>query len=232
MPVQENDKLIQQQALFSRIASRYDLVNHIMTGWQDNRWRRFAVKKLQLPANPKVLDIGSGNGQIVNEIYRQFPDASCVAADLTLEMMKIGKSRHENGQTTWVSSDAGNLSFQESSFDGVISGFLIRNLADISSGFQSQYRILKSGGRIAVLDTSRPPNHILAPVIRFYMKKAIPIIGGLIAGDRTAYQYLNDSTLGFLRAQEVAEVMKETGFRDVNYRQFAFGMISVHWGRK
>ena len=168
---QEDNKLLQQQDLFSRIATRYDLVNHLMTGWQDNRWRRFAVKKLGLP-------------------------------------------------------------FQEGIFDGVISGFLIRNLGDIMVGLKNQYRILKTGGRIAILDTTKPPNHFLAPIIRFYMTNIIPIIGGIFTGNKKAYGYLNKSTQGFLRAEELAAYLAAAGFKKVAYQQFAFGMITVHWGEK
>ena len=85
-------------------------------------------------------------------------------------------------------------------FDGVISGFLVRNLGDILGGLQNQYRILKTGGRIAILDTTKPSNHFLAPIIRFYMKNIIPIIGGLFTGNKEAYSYLNKSTEGFLLA--------------------------------
>jgi demethylmenaquinone methyltransferase/2-methoxy-6-polyprenyl-1,4-benzoquinol methylase len=222
----------QQQSLFSAIAREYDLVNHIMTGWQDNRWRRYVVKQLQLPANALVLDIGSGNGQIVDEINRHYSDCTCIAADLTREMMVIGRQRSSQTKSPWVVADTGCLPFTEGSFHGVISGFLIRNLEDVSQGLKNQYRVLRPGGRIAVLDTSRPPDNILAPVIRIYMKKVIPFIGGLITGNRSAYQYLNDSTVGFLSAEELAAALEIAGFRDVGYRQFAFGMISVLWGVK
>jgi len=229
---QEDTKLLQQQALFSRIASRYDLVNHLITGWQDNRWRRFAVKKLELPPSAKLLDIGSGNGQIVQEVGRQYPDCMCVAADLTLAMMAVGQGNNFPVQANWTTADAGLLPFQEGIFDGVISGFLIRNLGDIMVGLKNQYRILKTGGRIAILDTTKPPNHFLAPIIRFYMTNIIPIIGGIFTGNKKTYGYLNKSTQGFLRAEELAAYLAAAGFKKVAYQQLAFGMITVHWGEK
>ena len=122
---QEDNKLLQQQDLFSRIAARYDLVNHLMTGWQDKRWRRFSVKKLELPQSASLLDIGSGNGQIILEAGRQYPDCICVAADLTLAMLAIGQRKKFPIQPNWIAADAGLLPFQEGIFDGVISGFLV-----------------------------------------------------------------------------------------------------------
>lgn len=225
-------KLLQQQDLFSRIASRYDLVNHLMTGWQDNRWRRIAVKQLKLPPASRLLDIGSGNGQIVREAGRQYPDCTCVAADLTLAMITVGQRNEFPIQVHWTAADAGLLPFLEGIFDGVISAFLVRNLGDIMAGLKNQYRILKSGGRIAILDTTKPPNHFLAPIIRFYMKTIIPIIGGLLTGNKEGYEYLNSSTQGFLRAEELAAYLAAAGFKKVAYQQLAFGMITVHWGEK
>lgn len=229
---QEGDFLSQQKNLFSRIARQYDLVNHIMTGWQDNRWRKFTVGQLKIPPSALVLDIGSGNGQLIEEISRQYPGCQSVAADLTLAMMEIGRERIPPALADWTAADAANLPFQDEKFDGVISGFLIRNLADIFQGLKSQYRVLKPGGRIAILDTTKPSNHVLAPMIRFYMTKIIPAIGGLITNNKEAYAYLNDSTEGFLRAEELAATLAAVGFRKVTYRQFAFGMITVHWGVK
>lgn len=228
----KENKLDQQRDLFTRIARQYDLINHLMTGWQDNRWRREAVKQLQLPPAGTLLDIGSGNGQIVQEAVRQYPDCQCVAADITQAMMTIGQQKTLDLGIHWSAADSVNLPFPEGTFDGVISGFLIRNLEDIYQGLMDQYRVLKPGGRIAVLDTTKPPKHLLAPLIRFYMTRVIPALGGLLTGYREAYTYLKDSTAGFLRAEELAAYLAAVGFKKVAYQQFTLGMITVHWGVK
>jgi demethylmenaquinone methyltransferase/2-methoxy-6-polyprenyl-1,4-benzoquinol methylase len=226
------DHLIQQDELFSRIASRYDLMNHLMTGWQDIRWRRFAVQQLELNPSARLLDIGSGNGQLLNEANRQFPDCQSVGADLTQAMLEKGKTHSAANNTSWARADSENLPFDENSFDGVISGFLVRNLHDLFQGLQEQYRVLKPGGRIAVLDTSRPPQGMLRPLIRFYLNQVIPILGGLFTGQKSAYSYLSSSTENFLSAGELAVYLAAAGFKKVAYRQFNLGMIAVHWGVK
>lgn len=229
---QEKKKLLQQQDLFSRIATRYDLVNHLLTGLQDIRWRRFAVKMLKLPPSSLLLDIGSGNGQIVLEAERQYPDSTFVAADLTLEMMAVGQGKNIPFQANWTAADASYLPFGEGVFDGVISGFLIRNLEDISAGLKNQFRILKTGGRIAILEITKLPDHFLGSVIRYYMTKIIPIIGGAFTGNKKAYGYLNQSTQGFLQAEDLTAYLACTRFKKVTYRQFALGLITVYRGEK
>jgi len=229
---QDPEFLFQQQELFTRISQRYDLANHIMTGWQDNRWRRYAIKKLQLPPSAQLLDIGSGNGQLVQQTLELHPDSNPIAADLTQTMIEVGQLRDKTNQINWTLSDSACLPFPDLYFDAVISGFLLRNLSDIIQGLQEQYRVLKPGGRIAVLDTSKPPPHLLSPLIRLYMKRIMPAIGGLLSGYKKAYTYLNHSTEGFLRAEELAAYLAAVGFKEVAYKQFAFGVIAVHWGRK
>jgi demethylmenaquinone methyltransferase/2-methoxy-6-polyprenyl-1,4-benzoquinol methylase len=225
-------KLDQQRDLFTRIAPQYDLINHVMTGWQDVRWRKAAVEQLQLPPSSLLLDIGSGNGQIIQEAVRQYPDCQCIAADLTQAMMIIGQEKTLDLNACWSTADTAYLPFPESTFDGVISGFLVRNLEDLYQGLMDQYRVLKPGGRIVVLDTSKPPTSLLAPLIRLYMTKVIPAIGGFLTGYKEAYTYLNDSTVGFLRAEELVVYLAAVGFKKVAYQQFTFGMITVLWGEK
>ena len=226
------DFLDRQQELFTRIADRYDLINHLMTGWQDIRWRRYAVGKLGLTRSARLLDVGSGNGQIVQEVFRQYPDCQPVAADLTQAMITIGKQRTEGIPALWARADSALLPFASDSFNAVISAFLVRNLSDILQGLREQHRVLKPDGRIAVLDTSRPPRHPLAPLIRLYMNRVIPALGGLLTGYKAAYIYLNDSTEGFLHAEELAACLEAAGFKEVGYRQFGLGLISVLWGKK
>lgn len=229
---QDPDYPDQQQELFTRITRRYNFINHIMTGWQDNRWRRFAIKQLQLPPAAQLLDIGSGNGQLVQETLRLHPDCRPAAADLTQSMLEVGRLRDKTDKILWVRSNSAHLPFDDLSFDGVISGFLLRNLSDIFQGLTEQYRVLKPGGKIAVLDTSKPPQHLLSPLIGIYMKKMMPALGGFISGHKQAYKYSNRSTEEFLRVEELAAYLAAAGFKNVTYRKFAYGVIAVHRGAK
>ena len=220
------------QAMFGRIASRYDLMNRLMTAGQDMRWRRFMVEILNLPPDAEVLDIATGTGDIAFEIRKQVPKATIIAADFALPMMQVGKRRPMGSEVTWSAADALNMPFGDTQFDAVVSGYLFRNVPDVSRALQEQVRILKPGGRIATLDTTPPPDNALKPFIVSYLKYGIPTLGKLIAPDPEAYAYLPASTLRFKHPSELADLMREAGFVDVQYRRFMFGTMAVHWGMK
>ena len=226
------DFLKQQQAMFTRIARRYDLMNHLMSGWQDNTWRRFTIKQLSLPDSGRLLDLGSGTGMLALEVYKQFPGSQIIAGDLTIPMMETGRDRNPQTRLDWIAVDGYDLPFPSNSLDGVVSSFLMRNLSDIYKGLSEQFRVLKQGGKIALLDTTRRPKNFFSPLIRFYMDKLIPILSGLITGDKEAYVYLYESTEGFLRAEELAAYLAAVGFKKVLLTRFMFGMVAVHWGEK
>lgn len=226
------DFLKQQQAMFTRIARRYDMMNHLMSGWQDNAWRRFTIKQLSLPNSGRLLDLGSGTGMLALEANKHFPGSQIIAGDLTIPMMKTGRDRNPQNNLDWIAVDGYDLPFPSNSLDGVVSSFLVRNLSDIYKGLTEQYRVLKPGGKIAVLDTTRRPKNFLSPLIRFYMYKLVPILSGLITGDQEAYTYLYESTEGFLRAEELAAYLAAVGYKKVLFTRFMFGMVAVHWGEK
>ena len=217
------------QNMFTRIARRYDLMNRLMTGGQDVRWRKQVIKLAQLKPNARLLDLGTGTGDLAREALGQFPQARVTAADFTLEMMRVGQRR---GPLDFSSADALCLPFRDSLFDAVVSGFLMRNVIDLQKALQEQYRVLKNGGRIVILDTTRPRKNILSPFIWLHMHLVIPTLGRLLTGASEAYRYLPESTEEFLTAEDLAARMASAGFRNINYRRTMFGTIAIHWGVK
>jgi len=217
------------QNMFTLIARRYDLMNRLMTGGQDIRWRRRVIELAQLDNNSFLLDIGTGTGDLAREALVQFPQAKVIAADFTLEMMHVGQ-RH--GSLNFSLADALCLPFHDSSFDAVVSGFLTRNVIDLQTALQEQYRVLGNGGRIVILDTTRPKKNILSPFVWLHMHVIIPILGGLLTGAREAYRYLPETTEGFVTAEEMSSYMISVGFRKVSFQRLMFGTIAIHWGEK
>jgi len=219
------------QRMFAGIAPRYDLMNRLMTGGMDVRWRVEVIRQARLQAGQALLDLGAGTGDLAREALKQVPTARVLAADFTIEMMLTGRSHYEQPQD-WSGADALNLPFPEQSFDAVVSGFLMRNVVDVPKALAEQYRVLKPGGRLVVLDTTRPQQNLLSPFIRFHMRKVIPWLGGLLSGDRSAYTYLPETSENFLLAEDLLERICEAGFREAGFRRLNFGTVAIHWAER
>jgi demethylmenaquinone methyltransferase/2-methoxy-6-polyprenyl-1,4-benzoquinol methylase len=220
------------QEMFSRISRRYDLMNRLMTGGQDVRWRREVIRRARLPEAGSLLDLGAGTGDLALEALRQSPQCLPVAADFTLEMMRAGKRRPDAFRISWVSADALSLPFPASEFDAVVSGFLLRNVSDLNRALTEQHRVLRPGGWIVSLDTTRPARTIFSPLIKLQLHWIIPTLGWLVTGQREAYRYLPDSTEGFMLAEQLAARLATCGFREVGFRRLMLGTAAIHWGKK
>ncbi|MEW6400708.1 MAG: ubiquinone/menaquinone biosynthesis methyltransferase [Chloroflexota bacterium] len=217
------------QSMFAKIAHRYDLMNRLMTGGQDVRWRKEVIQRAHLRPNASLLDLGTGTGDLAREALLQEPRAKVTAADFTIEMMRVG---NKNGNLRWSAADALNLPFREKTFDAVVSGFLMRNVTDVQQALKEQFRALKPGGKIVILDTTRPKKTPLSPFIWLHMHVVIPTLGGLLSGMRDAYNYLPNSTEGFLTAEQLASRMIAVGFKKADFKRLMFGTIAIHWGEK
>jgi len=217
------------QNMFTQIAKRYDLMNRLMTGFQDVRWRKQVVRLARLTKDASLLDLGTGTGDLAREALMQFPQAKVIAADFTLEMMRVGQ---KTNPLNFSCADALRLPFNDSTFDAVISGFLMRNVIDLQKGIEEQFRVLKNGGRIVILDTTRPKKNILSPFIWIHMHFIIPTLGGLLTGAREAYNYLPDTTENFVTAEDLSSRMVKAGFKNINFQRLMFGTIAIHWGEK
>lgn len=223
------------RAMFDRVAERYDLLNRIISGGQDMRWRRFAVEAAALPAGGALLDIAAGTGDIAFEALKRSPSANVAAADFSLGMMRVGRRRQPFGQkVAWTGADALALPYANESFDAVVSAYLMRNVSDIPQALAEQRRILKRGGRVVILDTSPPPENALKPIILLHLKVGVPLLGRLIGGAAVAdaYRYLPESTQTFKTPQELKSLVESAGFDDVCIRSFMFGAMALHWGVK
>ena len=223
------------QAMFDRIAGRYDLINRLISGGQDLKWRRMLVELAALPEHGRLLDIAAGTGDIAFEALKQSPGAQVVGADFALNMLQVGRRRRPYGRrVAWSGADALRLPFADRSFDAVASGYLMRNVVDIPRALAEQRRVLKPGGRILILDTSPPPDNALKPLIMLHLRYGIPLIGRLVAGADAAdaYRYLPESTAAFKTPAELAQLVEAAGFAQARYRTLMFGTMALHWAIK
>lgn len=217
------------QQMFTRIAHRYDLMNRLMTAGQDIEWRKAVIRQARLEPNSRLLDLGSGTGDLAREAIAQQPGVEVVAADFTLEMMRVGD---RNGSLPWSAADALHLPFPDKTFDAIVSGFLMRNVGDVQEALKEQYRTLKPGGRVVILDTTKPKPNLLSPFIWLHMHFLIPLLGRILSGFGEAYNYLPDSTEGFLTAEELTARMAAVSFKRINFERLMLGTIAIHWGEK
>lgn len=220
------------RGIFGRIAPRYDLMNRLMTFGQDQRWRREVIRRAGLIPTGRLLDLGAGTGDLAREALRQSPGARVTAADFTLEMMQVGQKRPASGALTWAAADALHLPFAAASFTSLVSGYLLRNVADLDQALAEQLRVIKPGGWMVTLDTTRPVRNLLSPFIYIHMHFIIPLLGTLLTGQRDAYTYLPDTSENFLSAEALADRLRAAGFEQVGFHRFNFGTMAIHWGRK
>ena len=215
--------------IFRRIAGNYDRMNHLMTAGQDRRWRQEAIRRLQLIPGQHLLDLGAGTGDLAREALKQQSQSKVAAADFTLPMMLAGQQR---GSLPFVAADGLKLPFAEDTFDGVVSGFLLRNVGNLDKALSEQLRVLRVGGHLVILETTKPRRNLLTPFIWLHMHLIIPLLGGLVSGFREAYQYLPNSSEQFLSAEELAARLSAAGFSQVGFRRLMFGTIAIHWAIK
>jgi demethylmenaquinone methyltransferase/2-methoxy-6-polyprenyl-1,4-benzoquinol methylase len=216
------------RGMFTRIASRYDLMNRIMTFGQDSRWRKKVVRNLSPEPDRIYLDVGAGTGDLSLEIAKQSPKSYVVAADLTYEMLIAGKITADQTRIFRVVADAQALPFPVDIFSGVVSGYLFRNVPDISLAIQEQKRVTSDGAKIISLDTTPPDRNLLYPFIFMYLKWIIPLLGMLIVNDRQAYDYLPESTRKHVTAEELARLMQSAGLIHVFWQKLMFGTMAIH----
>jgi demethylmenaquinone methyltransferase/2-methoxy-6-polyprenyl-1,4-benzoquinol methylase len=217
--------------MFARIARRYDLMNRLMTFGQDVRWRREVIRRAGLRRGARLLDLGSGTGDLAFEALRQRRGAHITCVDFTPEMMELGRQREGADRLGWTTADAHRLPFSSQTFDAVVSGFLLRNVSDLDQTLAEQVRVLKPGGRLIALDTAPPMEGPLRPLLRFHLHRVIPALGLLVTGDAEAYNYLPDSTEQFLAPENLTEKMRAAGLQDVGFTRKMLGTVAICWGR-
>ena len=220
--------------MFATIASRYDLLNHLLSGNVDRRWRRVVAHRLRdvfpQPSKVAILDLACGTGDLAQTLF-ETTGARVVASDFCRPMLSIAAGKVDK-KIAFVEGDALRLPFSDFSFDVVTIGFGLRNFASVEQGLAEVRRVLKPGGWLAVLEFSKPVNPVIRPLFGFYFSRILPLMGGLISGSPGAYSYLPDSVKRFPDQQELADLIEQAGFSQVRYENLTGGIAALHFGRR
>jgi demethylmenaquinone methyltransferase/2-methoxy-6-polyprenyl-1,4-benzoquinol methylase len=224
------------QEMFSTIAPRYDLLNHVLSLNIDRLWwRRTARRFAGILARPdaQVLDLCCGTGDMAFALQRQAGSAGARiwGADFAHPMLERAVRKSQGQSPRWVEADALNLPFPDESFDLVTSAFGFRNLADYDAGLREIVRMLRPGGELGVLECSEPDG-VVGKLYGVYFRRVLPVVGGLISGSRSAYAYLPASVGRFPSPSELRERMRVAGFREAAWTPYTFGTAGLYWGKK
>ena len=209
--------------MFDRIAPVYDAMNRVMTAGLDGRWRRETAAAVVSPGD-RVLDACCGTGDLA--LAGLQAGGRVTGLDFSERMLE--RARRKSSEVEWVRGDALALPFEDGSFDAATVGFGVRNLADLERGLAELRRVLRPGGRLGVLEITRPSG-VLAPFYRVWFDGIVPLLGKVLPGG-SAYTYLPASVRRFPGPEDLAALLRKAGFDDVNYRLFAGGIVALHTG--
>jgi demethylmenaquinone methyltransferase/2-methoxy-6-polyprenyl-1,4-benzoquinol methylase len=230
------DKARRVRGVFDSVASRYDLMNDLMSGGLHRLWKHFTIEQAGARRGQAVLDLAGGTGDLAARFSRQVgSDGHVVLADINLRMLEEGRRRLTDkgaaGNLSIAQVDAENLPFAPGSFDCITIAFGLRNVTDKDSALRSMHSVLKPGGKLLILEFSEPAR-ALKPAYDLYSFKVLPALGRLVAGDEASYQYLAESIRMHPDQESLVSMMQDAGFERCRYHNLVGGVVALHVGYK
>ncbi len=221
--------------LFSRITRRYDLMNDIMTLGMHRGWKRKTAAIATQNSRGPALDVSTGTGDLAFQLAQMPGVDRTVALDLLPGMIFTAQrkaSRKPSLSPSFIVGDALSLPFPSGTFACSTAGFSLRNMPDVRQAIAEMARVVRPGGRVALLELSPMESDLKARMFRLYFHRLVPLVGGIIARDRTAYTYLPQSVDTFIDAEELTAILRDAGLSGVGYQRLGFGTVCIHWGDK
>ena len=234
----DRDKKVEKVGeVFHSVASKYDLMNDLMSFGIHRVWKRFTIDQSGVRYGHKVLDIAGGTGDLTKKFSKRVgPEGVVYLADINSSMLNVGRDRLIDdgivGNVCYVQADAENLPFEDDYFDCITIAFGLRNVTDKQKALESMYRVLKPGGRLLVLEFSKPVLPVLSKVYDIYSFKALPVMGRLVANDADSYQYLAESIRMHPDQETLKHMFEIAGFEKNDYFNLSGGIVALHKGYK
>ena len=235
--VRREEKAGRVREVFDSVASRYDLMNDLMSGGMHRLWKRFTIELSGVRPGQTVLDIAGGTGDLAAKFSQRVgPDGHVILADINAAMLSVGRDRLiDKGALNNISvsqADAQFLPYADNSIDCITIAFGLRNVTDKALALRSMYRILKPGGRLLVLEFSKPTSPLLSQAYDAYSFSALPFMGKLITNDADSYRYLAESIRKHPDQETLLEMVEDAGFVDCRYHNMTGGIVAIHRGVK
>lgn len=232
---EESGKKDQVALMFNNISPKYDLLNHLLSLGIDIQWRKKAIKLLK-PTNPKtILDVATGTGDFAIQALSLKPE-KIIGIDISDGMLDIGRAKIKKKKLDHLifleHGDSENIRFEDNKFDAVIVAFGVRNFENLENGLINMYRVLKKGGKVVILEFSKPTTFPFKQLYNFYFNSILPIIGNVISKDNSAYTYLPESVQAFPEGSKFITILKKTGFNQTTCIPLTFGICSIYTGIK
>lgn len=237
-PYQESNKEKKQQVteIFDDIAPKYDFLNRFLSLGIDQGWRKKAIKRLRSISPKTILDVATGTGDFAIMTYKLLKPEKITGVDISKGMLEIGKEKIARESLTsfinLMEGDSENLPFDNNSFDAITVSFGVRNFQNLEQGIAEMHRVLKPGGKLIVLEFSRPKNPVFKQLYKIYMQVVTPNVGKVVSKNKKAYQYLNDSIMVFPERNDFVAVMDGVGFADTSYEALSLGICCIYEGMK
>lgn len=238
VPYQESTLNKKQQVanMFDSIAFRYDFLNRFLSGGIDIYWRKKAISQL-IPLQPKqILDVATGTGDVAIMTYRMLHPDHIIGIDISNGMLELGRKKLEklglSGQIELISGDSEVIRFEDNRFDAITVAFGVRNFEHLEMGLAEMYRVLRPGGKLVVLEFSKPSNGFFSTLFQFYMNVITPAFGKLFAKNKDAYRYLNHSVQAFPEGNAFFKLLQAAGFESTYLKKLSFGISTIYCGTK
>jgi len=222
--------------MFNKIAFRYDFLNRFLSAGIDRGWRKKAIAELY-PLKPQIiLDVATGTADMPILMMNLLNPERIIGIDISTGMLELGniklKKFRLTNRITLQTGDAEAIHFPDGSFNAVTVSFGVRNFQDLEKGLSEMLRVMTAGGKLVILEFSRPKNGIFLPFYKTYLRFIAPRIGKIVAGNLDAYKYLNDSVNAFPEGSLFTDIMKKAGYRDTYFKKLSLGICTIYCGIK
>jgi demethylmenaquinone methyltransferase / 2-methoxy-6-polyprenyl-1,4-benzoquinol methylase len=232
----QGSKKEQVRSMFDRIAPRYDFMNRFLSAGIDKSWRKKAIQRFQKEAPRHLLDVATGTGDMAIMAARMLRPAKITGIDISEKMLQIGRQKIEKESLGTIielcSGDGETINFPDSTFDGVMVAFGVRNFENLEKGLQEILRVLKPGAQLVVLEFSKPGLPGIRSLYNLYMSIVAPQMAQWFNQSKRAYQYLNESAKAFPDRQQFVDILKQAGYSDTSFKPLSLGICCIYSGRK